>query len=189
MGYPKIRKTKQEPIILKEIISELTCKYCGRGFTGFNKLRGHLGQCRKRAAFLRQVDRGFIVIVHRTYFYIKPQARMVLNYIEILRKKYMERNGQPELWERDIQTFIGALTMLELEKKLTFEIITKEKAIQQSHSVEVVLTDGSSGEAAETAPVTEKTAVEPEETAESQKKEPKALVEVIREKKLKAKTS
>ena len=146
MGYPKIRKTTQEPIILKDIISELTCKYCGRGFNGFNKLRGHLGQCRKRAAFLRQVDRGFIVIVHRTYFYIKPQARTVLKYIEILRKKYMERNGQPELWERDIQTFIGALTMLELEKKLTFEIITKEKAIQQSHSVEVVMTDGSSGE-------------------------------------------
>jgi hypothetical protein len=133
------------------------------------------------------VDRGFIVIVHRTYFYIKPQARVVLKFIEILRKKYMERNGQPELWERDIQTFIGALTMLELEKKLTFEIITKEKAIQQSHSVEVVLTDGSSGDSTETPPSGEDTESGPEEVVETQKKEPKALVEVLREKKLKAK--
>jgi len=75
----------------------------------------------------------------------------------------MERNGQPELWERDIQTFIGALTMLELEKKLTFEIITKEKAIQQSHSVEVVMTDGSSGEDTEPVAPVESTVEETKE--------------------------
>jgi hypothetical protein len=110
-----------------------------------------------------------------------------MKHIDVLRNKYQERNGQPELWERDIQTFIGALTVLELEKKLSFEIITKDEAIKKSHAVELVMTDGSTSESAETAAPVEVTEAETESVVAPSTKEPKSLVEAIREKKLKGK--
>ena len=141
MGYPRKKVEPKKPIDIKRVVSELTCRYCGRGASSIAELRGHIGQCKKRRAFLEKIDSGIIVVVHGTYFFIKPKAISVLKHIRTLRGKYQERNNQPEIWGQDIQKFTGALTAWWMEQKLTFEIISREEAIQLSHSVAEVLRD------------------------------------------------
>lgn len=186
IGYPKYKKTPMGQINMQRITSELTCRYCGRVFASIAQLRGHLGQCVKRGAFLKKLERGVIVIVHRKYFHIMPKSYATLKHIETFLALYKERDGQPELWEKDINTFLGALTALHMEKKLTFEMIEKEEAWRLAHSVAEVYTDDSIRDMEEPAPSKDITptvdeyAPYPEEA-----KEAKPLVKIIKEKKLK----
>lgn len=188
MGYPKYKKAPALPIDLKAIASELVCRYCGRGFSSVAQLRGHIGQCGKRGAFLKKLDRGVIVIVHRKYFHIMPKSLAALQHIEKFLALYKERNGRPDLWEKDINTFLGALTALHMEKKLSFEMVEKEEAMKLSHVVAEVYTDGSLQDSPVTAPPVEIIVAEvPIEAEEVQPQIKKPLVDVIKEKKRKAK--
>lgn len=181
IGYPKIKRPKAQPLDIQKIVSELRCRYCGRGFSSQAQLRGHLGQCLKRGAFLKKLERGIIVIVHKKYFYIKPKSISSLTHIEKFLALYRERNGQPELWEKDINTFLGALTALHMEKKLTFEMIEKEAAAELAHSVAEVYTDGSLQEKEEAAPMLDTTPLEKTIPGEVDiHKEAVPLVEVIK---------
>lgn len=187
MGYPKHKKPEPVQINLPAIASELTCRYCGRGFSSLAKIRGHLGQCVKRGAFLKKLERGVIVIVHKKYFHIMPKSLAALQHIEKFLDLYKERNGQPELWEKDINTFIGALTALHMEKKLSFEMLEKEEAIKLSHSVVEVYTDGSLQDLGVKTPMLGTTILEiPQKPQEEHETEPKPLIKLLREKKRRA---
>lgn len=171
-------------INIQAVISELTCRYCGRGFSSIAQLHGHIGQCVKRGAFLKKLERGVIVIVHRRYFHIVPKSLSALKHIEVFLALYKERNGQPELWEKDINTFLGALTALHMEKKLSFAMIDREEAQKLSHSVAEVYTDGSLQEGEEPTPDEEIPRAEvDEEQPEDKEMEGKLLIDVIKEKK------
>lgn len=184
MGYPRKKSEPKKPIAIKDIVSELTCRYCGRGTSSLAELRGHIGQCKARKAFLRKIDTGIIVIVHGTHFYIKPKAIAIIKHIRVLRGKYKERNTQPELWEQDIQKFTGALTAWWMEKKLTFDIITKEEAVALSHSVAEVLRDIGEVELKmpqQPTPMVDKNLPEPQERPN----EPTTVLEKLQERKRK----
>lgn len=143
----------------------------------------------KRGAFLKKLEQGVIVIVHKKYFHIMPKSLSALKHVEDFLEIYKERNGQPELWEKDINTFLGALTALHMEKKLNFEVLEKEDAMKLAHSVAQVYTDGSLQESLAETPVDEiPLPVEAATPTEVIQKEKKPLLEVIKEKKKRVKS-